>query len=252
MNYAERFFEIIRYVLEVANDPNATARPWAEVSQKIEDLFRAERDLPLPPKLPAEYGEEARVPIIIWIDEYLMTSKRPDALGWYEFSLQRRLLGTNNGGEMFYTNLSALLKKRFKAINSGGAWPTPWSGPETPEPDICQLWQRPGEGPAEYEGILDCFALCLVFGFNGRLASPDFGPLRKALGARAREQVAAWNDREDDFKAELRAAVKTTFLDRLKKFRAESGWILIHIIVPALVTLAVYLRSLTVLHHIHF
>jgi type VI protein secretion system component VasF len=250
MHFAERFFEILQYALK-AGAAGPDRPPWAEVSRKLLALLQAESALPLPKDFTAGHWEQARFPILVWIDEYFMTSRRPDAGDWYEFSLQRGLLNTNLGGELFFVRLEALLKKRLATYPREERNQPGDEGGE-PEFTLSQLWVRPGEGAEPDENILDCFALGLILGFKGRLASNASRARIEALGQKAREQIRAWMRQASDYEGEPVPAAPPGFGSWFRKIWADFGLVIIHIIIPTLVTLAIYLQSLSVVNRLIF
>jgi hypothetical protein len=111
VRFASRFFRIFRLVLEAAGDERRWP-DWPSVSRELAGLLEEERALPLPPGFGPAERREALWPVLAWIDETFLTSGRKDAAEWYGYSLQRALLDTNRGGELFYRRLKALLDLR--------------------------------------------------------------------------------------------------------------------------------------------
>ncbi|MDR2611351.1 MAG: DotU family type IV/VI secretion system protein [Deltaproteobacteria bacterium] len=119
MRFASRFFRIFRLVLEAAGDERRWP-DWPSVTRELRSLLAEERNLPLPPGFGPAERREALWPVFAWIDETFLTSGRRDAAQWYDHSLQRSLLDTNRGGELFYRRLKALLALRHEHLPGGG------------------------------------------------------------------------------------------------------------------------------------
>ncbi|MDR1037455.1 MAG: DotU family type IV/VI secretion system protein [Deltaproteobacteria bacterium] len=116
MRFASRYFKIFRLVLEASADEGRFP-DWDTVSRDLSGLLAEESRLPLPPGFGPAERREALWPILVWIDETFLNSRRRDASRWYDRSLQRSLLDTNIGGELFYRRLRALLTLRRRSLS---------------------------------------------------------------------------------------------------------------------------------------
>ncbi|MDR1041858.1 MAG: DotU family type IV/VI secretion system protein [Deltaproteobacteria bacterium] len=118
MRFASRFFRIFSLALEAAGDERRWP-DWTTVSGELSALLADERRLPLPPGFGPAERREALWPVLAWVDETFLNSRRRDAAQWYDHSLQRSLLDTNIGGELFYRRLRALLDLRRRHLPDG-------------------------------------------------------------------------------------------------------------------------------------
>jgi hypothetical protein len=118
VRFASRFFRIFRLALEASDDERRWP-DWPSVSRELNSLLAAEGRIPLPPGFGPAERREALWPVLVWIDETFLNSRRRDAAGWYDYSLQRQLLDTNVGGELFYRRLKALLELRRRHLPGG-------------------------------------------------------------------------------------------------------------------------------------
>jgi hypothetical protein len=120
MYFVARFFKIFDYVLQESQG-RAPLKDWGLVSEELGGLFDAEKASPIPPGLGPADREESLCPVLLWTDERFLTSKRPDAFLWYSHSLQRKILSTNRGGELFFKRLKSLLAFREAHLGKSGA-----------------------------------------------------------------------------------------------------------------------------------
>ncbi|MDR1080994.1 MAG: DotU family type IV/VI secretion system protein [Deltaproteobacteria bacterium] len=118
MRFASRFFGIFRLALEASEDEGRYP-DWTSVSRELSSALAEEARLPLPPGFGPAERREALWPVLVWIDEINLNSRRGDARLWNDHSLQRSLLDTNVGGELFYRRLRALLSLRRRHLFLG-------------------------------------------------------------------------------------------------------------------------------------
>jgi type VI protein secretion system component VasF len=160
----QRFFILMRTALYLARSEEGLSLPPDEIRRRLETPLAEERRLPLPPIPPGGRSldmETCRFAVYAWIDETLLNSPRPDAGDWSGHSLQYQFFHTAEGGARFYDNLLRLLR---------GLDPNP-ELERLPE-----LLEKANEtfsdGPER--GELSVYALCLLYGFSGRLFNrPD-------------------------------------------------------------------------------
>jgi type VI protein secretion system component VasF len=248
MHFVERFFKLVHHVLEISagND----RRSWASVSLDLSELIAKEESRALPPGFSEQDREDCLAPVLLWIDETLLNSRREDAADWYDHSLQRRLFDTNQGGDVFFRRLEALLSERRRLFDAPMA-PEPEDRPEprTPMERLVRLWVEPGQGPDPLESRLDAFALCLVLGYRGRLIdAPGDEPSR--LLALSKAQLKSWADKEPEVPAVRggRFRLRPLLADEWR----NHGWILIHVLVPAAIVFVLWLKFSRIVANLPF
>jgi hypothetical protein len=239
MHFAERFFNIFHHTLLTASDTGPDRRPWPEVAAKVDGLLGEERALSLPPDFSERDHLEALMPVILWIDERLLTSERPDAAQWYDHSLQRRLFSTNLGGEIFFRRLAELLLARYPTLNPG----PPPAGADLPG-QIADLWIRPGLGQDPAESVIDVYALALLLGYRGLLTNAPDDAARR-LRDLAAAQIRGWREGPPapDPKPSRGAA---------RRLVDDWGWTLSHVLVPLAALAILYLRRSEVIASLPF
>ncbi|MDR2354202.1 MAG: DotU family type IV/VI secretion system protein [Deltaproteobacteria bacterium] len=202
MLFALRFFKLFHYPLQSVLGNKSLN--WEEVANDLENLLNEEKSAPVPLGFKNEDLLEARFPVLVWIDECLLSlgsaqngsQNQSEKKSWYDFSLQRKYLNTNQGGELFYQRLAELLARRKAPAQTKPAPvavaakdsfepPSPYdfyesfseenlngdsflSKGEEMDLKIISLWEKPGKGSDPLESILDVFALAIVLGFQGR------------------------------------------------------------------------------------
>ncbi|MBO7385913.1 MAG: DotU family type IV/VI secretion system protein [Clostridia bacterium] len=174
MDMQERFAPLMAAALHYADSSEGLAMTLEDIQARILELADEERALP--PVLSADGGrpdmpearrrelEEARFAVYAWVDEKLLNARRPDAGSWMPLSLQCRYFSTTEAGQLFFSRLGGLLKAFGIA------------GEENGEPlDLAQRLERASRRLQNKVGVdaLLMFALCLLYGFQGRLYGQD-------------------------------------------------------------------------------
>ncbi|MDR1084138.1 MAG: DotU family type IV/VI secretion system protein [Deltaproteobacteria bacterium] len=237
MHFTERFFDIFHNGLVLSAKDGSGSLSWDKVARTVESLIAVEENLSLPPGFSPADREEAKVPVLLWLDERFQNSARPDAEKWYDYSFQRKYLGTNRGGELFFESLREILTDRLRQTESPAD-----DGSGT----LASLWVRPGTGPDPTESVLDAYALSLMLGYQGRFYQGD--EELETLRALAREQLAAWSVRapSESRKADPR------FRAVLKRLWRDYGWAVTHVLLPAAVVLLLWLRRGSIIDSLPF
>ena len=183
MDMQERFAPLMAAALHCAGSPQGLAMPLEDIQSRLLRLADEERSLP--PGLPADGSqgleeacrrelEEARFAVYAWADEKLLNAPRPDAGAWMPLSLQCRCFSTTEAGQQFFVRLDAMLQALGIA------------GEENGRPlDLAQRLERARSRQQGGAGALEIFALCLLYGFKGRLFGQDelLARVRKACRA---------------------------------------------------------------------
>jgi type VI protein secretion system component VasF len=110
--FVERFFDLISLVLSLDLGPEPQAEPdLASFGRQVELALEKEENQPLAGLTPKE-AEAARLALWAFIDERILTSRRPDRSLWAQSPLVRQRLGGTHGGDLFYLKLAGLLMSR--------------------------------------------------------------------------------------------------------------------------------------------
>ncbi|MBQ9537214.1 MAG: DotU family type IV/VI secretion system protein [Desulfovibrionaceae bacterium] len=128
-------------------------RPFALGSEMIDDeAHDAERA-----KLALD---DARFAVYAFVDEKMLNAPREDAALWTAQSLQWRYFQTSQAGSMFFTLLDNLLAELKVPTSEHGV-----------QLDLAQRleWAVKLNKQSVGYGVLSVFALCLLYGFQGRL-----------------------------------------------------------------------------------
>ncbi|MCR5563002.1 MAG: DotU family type IV/VI secretion system protein [Desulfovibrio sp.] len=192
MDLQERFAPLMAAALHYAGSPQGLATPLEDIQARLLEQADEERALPVPsaggdlPDMPEERRrelEDARFAVYAWTDEKLLNAQRPDAAAWMPLSLQCHYFSTTEAGQTFFSRLDALLT----ALGIAGEGAEP--------PDLAQrLEQARGLPPdSSRVDVLRVYALCLLYGFRGRLYSQDdlLARVRKACRALLRRPEPA-------------------------------------------------------------
>jgi type VI protein secretion system component VasF len=111
---------------------------------------------------------------------------------------------------------------------------------------LARLWGYPGQAPAGLEQTLECYALALALGFRGRLAAPGQEEAAASLLAVASDWLTSRRPLiAEEASPEPAPAPVASFWERHRAF----FW---HGLVPALITLAVFLKGLAVVESLPF
>jgi type VI protein secretion system component VasF len=259
MFFATRYFGLLGYALAAARPPGP---PWPEAARQIDILLAEEEGLALPLGFGQSERRQCLFPVLVAIDEIFLASRRPDALEWYPHSLQRRLLSTNQGGELFFIRLESILKERALKLSGPdlageapqGPLPPPGPPPEGGSPAgaerLSRLWISPGQAPPQVEAPLDAYALALILGFRG--CYTDLAPdALSALAGRAMSQIGAWQQR-DLPPAPARRRELPSLRERLWTFLCQYDWAILHVAIPAIATILIYLKSRWIIESLPF
>jgi hypothetical protein len=248
MHFTERFFNLMHYILETSASTGQSCPQWSEVSQTVETLLKNEANIALPPGFTAQDHSEALCPIMLWIDECFLTSKRPDADKWYDYCLQIKYFDTNQGGELFFQRLEDLLIRRRLLFEQS---------PDLEQTDnnqllvnrLSNLWIKPGQGPDPTEGLLDTFSICLVLGYQGRFFNSDPSELA-ALKYLAIRQLQSWRDKIPSL---LQHKIRRqSLIQWAEKQWRHHGWIVLHVLAPTAIIIWIWIRSRAIIANLPF
>lgn len=169
MDLQERFAPLMAAALHYAGSAQGLAMPLEDIQARLLEQAEGERAIPALsadgglPDMPEERRrelEDARFAVYAWADEKLLNAPRPDAGAWMPLSLQCRYFSTTEAGQLFFSRLNAVL-------DTLGI-----TGEDDGEPrDLAQRLEMARSLPADGAGVdvLRIFALCLLYGFRGRL-----------------------------------------------------------------------------------
>ena len=182
MELFERFFPLMSEALHCSGTPEGLALPLEDVQARLVRLADQERAsvpesgidrLPDFSEARRQDLDLCRFAVCAWVDEKLLNAPRQDAAAWMPLSLQCRYFGTTEAGQRFFTYLDGLLDGFGLSAQENG------------EPvDLARRLELAGgfSPDAAGMGVLQVFALCLLYGFRGRLyGQPDLlARVRKA------------------------------------------------------------------------
>ena len=185
MELMERFSPLMSEALHCSGSAEGTALPLEEIQRRLVELAEQERSaaplagddtLPDFSDVRRRELEMCRLAVYAWADEVMLHSPRPDAISWMPLSLQCRYFHTTEGGQLFFTQLNEILDSL--GICSNGE-------EEDGQPDdVASRLEAAGKMAPTTPGaeVLRVFALCLLYGFQGRLyGQPDLlARIRKA------------------------------------------------------------------------
>ncbi len=205
MDLHERFAPLMAAALHYAGSPEGLAMPLEDIQTRLLEQADEERAMPVPPTggglpdMPEERRrglEDARFAVYAWADEKLLNAQRPDAAAWMPLSLQCHYFSTTEAGQTFFSKLDAQLTALGIAA-------------EEEEPAaLAQRLEQARSLPLNDSGleVLRVYALCLLYGFRGRLYSQGEllarvrkacrALLRRSEPARAPETAPARQDRQ--------------------------------------------------------
>ncbi|MDR1608890.1 MAG: DotU family type IV/VI secretion system protein [Deltaproteobacteria bacterium] len=246
--------------------PTRSDLDLGQIAQLLELELEKEGRRPLGSISPRE-AKSARLALLCWVDERILTSNLAERNLWVNHSLVRRETGALNGGDLFFEELARLLALRANRLNPlqsdrsagqlaevsrdslwgaplsltvNGSWESPALGPalagqardlferwpeaeeaswptldptladlakETQSPNaagpllskelrdlnlkhLARIWSG-APGPQSLEETLECYALALLLGFRGRLATKGQEGAQAALLAVAAEKITA-------------------------------------------------------------
>ncbi|MBQ7608724.1 MAG: DotU family type IV/VI secretion system protein [Desulfovibrionaceae bacterium] len=175
MDLQERFAPLMAQALHCASG-EGLAMPLEAVQTRLFSLAEEERSaLAFSSDLPDRL-EYARFAVYAWADEKLLNAERPDAGAWLPLSLQCRYFSTTEAGHIFFTRLDDVLDSLGIAREVDGV----------PQ-DLAERLERACHLAPERSGVdvLRIFALCLLYGFRGRLFAEEELLLRVRKACRA-------------------------------------------------------------------
>ena len=190
--YLDRFTPLMSEALHCAGSPEALAMPLEEIQASLLRLAEEERARPLAPFGAPDEGaarealDQCRFAVYAWADERMLNADRPDAPLWMGLSLQHRFFATAEGGQRFFVRLEELL-------DSLGVPRERNDEPLALDRRLELAARIPADAPGR--DTLAVFALCLLYGFSGRLhGEPELlSGIRKAAHAllpKEEEQLA--------------------------------------------------------------
>ena len=164
MDILERFAPLMAEALHCADTPEGQALPLEEIQARLLHLAKEETLQALPsnqePEALRTALDDCRFAVSAWVDEQLLTSSRPDAAGWLPLSLQCRFFATTDAGQLFFERLDSILEALgLPAEEDGEA--------QSLESRLERATALPPDAPGL--GTLQVYALCLLYGFSGRL-----------------------------------------------------------------------------------
>ena len=163
MEALDRFAPLMSEALHCAGAPEGLSLPLAEAQSRLARLADEERAIPLSAAdaQGAPGGlDRCRFAVYAWADEKMLNAPRPDAAAWMGYSLQSRYFATTEGGHLFFAHLEELLDSLGVARLKDG---TPLSLDRRLDLAAALPSDEPGRE------ALAVHALCLLYGFSGRL-----------------------------------------------------------------------------------
>ena len=173
MDLQERFAPLMAAALHYAGSAEGLAMPLKDIQARLlvmADEERARSALDAEDGLPDGSEErrsgleDARFAVYAWADEKILNAPRPDAGDWLPLSLQYRYFSTTEGGEQFFSRLDAVLDT-FGIAREADGESRDWV-------QRLELACGLSANNAVTE-VLRVFALCLLYGFRGRLHGQD-------------------------------------------------------------------------------
>ncbi len=169
MELLERFSPLMGEALHCSGTPEGLALPLKEVQARLARLADQERAaapvagndlLPDFSETRRRELDMCRFAVYAWVDENLLNAPREDAAAWMPLSLQYRYFRTTAAGQRFFAYLDELLDSFRLPLDENG------------QPlDLAKRLELAGEIAPAASGadVLRVFALCLLYGFRGRL-----------------------------------------------------------------------------------
>ena len=170
MDLIARFAPLMAEALHYAELSSDPLLPLEEIQARLISLADLERSQPM---LTREGGlenmtedrlrqlEDARFAVYAFVDEKLLNAHRPDAGCWMPLSLQCHYFATTEAGWQFFTKLDDLLYAL--GIREDLEYPR----------NLADRLEDAGRRLTEVPDELKIFALCLLYGFKGRLFDQD-------------------------------------------------------------------------------
>ncbi len=172
MELMERFSPLMSEALHCSGSAEGLALPLEEIQRRLVETAEQERSavplsandtLPDFSDVRRRELEMCRLAVYAWADEVMLHSPRPDAMSWMPLSLQCRYFHTTEGGQLFFTRLTGLLDDMGIAADEEDG--------EGGTDDIAVRLEAACRAAPSAPGadVLRVFALCLLYGFQGRL-----------------------------------------------------------------------------------
>ena len=169
MDLLERFAPLMAQTLHFAGTEEGLALPLEDIQSQL--IALADEERALPDQTSAETLEAmsekrkndldlARFAVYAFVDEKMLNAPRMDAAAWTPLSLQCRYFHTSEAGQLYFQKLDDLL------FNLGIT-----ADFESESLDYAERLEQAKTLSPSASGmdILQVFALCLLYGFRGRL-----------------------------------------------------------------------------------
>lgn len=178
-----RFDALFALALYLHGSPEGSVLPWEDAAARVYELSRLEQSLPADSDMDPADLADARFAVYTFLDETLFRSPRTgetSGVGWAPHSLQNKYFSTNNGGELFYEHLEALLA-RLENASELPQFPQlsemrlPPAMPLNAEGSLTDRFRAvAAQAPDSKEhrsgyAALAVYAQCLAWGFRGKL-----------------------------------------------------------------------------------
>ena len=166
MLLTERFAPLMAQALHCAESAEGLALSLDEIQKRLLSLAEEERSQIWEGKSILHDDsakndlDDARFAVYAWVDEKMLNAQRADASAWMPLSLQCHYFSTTEAGQQFFARLTVLLDRlclaREDAENTL---------------DLAMRLELAQNLAKEQDGmeLLRVFALCLLYGFRGRL-----------------------------------------------------------------------------------
>ncbi len=172
MELMERFSPLMSEALHCSGSAEGLALPLEEIQRRLTEMAEQERAtaplaggdmMPDFSDVRRRELEMCRLAVYAWADESMLHSPRPDAMSWMPLSLQCRYFHTTEGGQLFFTRLTELL-------DGMGVRADEEDGDDGTDDIAARLEAACRVSPsAPGADVVRVFALCLLYGFQGRL-----------------------------------------------------------------------------------
>ncbi|GAB6097183.1 type VI secretion system protein TssL [Desulfatiferula olefinivorans] len=108
MRLSDCFADLIAYASYGVRTPERLPASAADLAQRFGTLIDRCEDRRIDGGFSREDFDPARLAVVVWIDETIMTSAYPDKAAWPRHLLQRTYCKTTDGGFVFYSTLDNL------------------------------------------------------------------------------------------------------------------------------------------------
>ena len=166
MLLTERFAPLMAQALHCAESAEGLALSLDEIQRRLLSLAEEERGQIWEEKSilyddsAKNNLDDARFAVYAWVDEKMLNAQRADASAWMPLSLQYHYFSTTEAGQQFFARLTILLD-RLSLAREDAKNPL----------DLATRLELAQNLAKEQDGmeLLRVFALCLLYGFRGRL-----------------------------------------------------------------------------------